>query len=124
LANAHLNDYLPSGAVVAAGALMVLVNGAGAVAGPIVASVAIETRGPDTFFAVLAVAYLATGLYSLYRITRRAAVAPEDRATFVPLPSGTAPTVAALSPGAAEELYPLATGSFERAGAALHWYER
>lgn len=124
LANAHLNDYLPAGALVAAGALMVLVNGFGAVVGPIAASIAIETGGADWFFAVLAVVYVVTGAYALYRLTRRPAVSPSERAAFVPLPTGTAPTIAALSPGAADELYPVSTDSFERDGATLHWYQR
>src|SRR5690606_5147685 len=100
------------------------VNGAGAVVGPIAGSIAIGAGGPDSFFVLLAVVYFTTGVYALYRLTRRPAVAPDERAAFVPLPTGTAPTVAALSPGAADELYPVSTGTLDRDGVTLHWYER
>jgi pimeloyl-ACP methyl ester carboxylesterase len=65
-----------------------------------------------------------TGAYALYRMTRRRAVAPEDRATFVPLPSGTSPYVITLTPGVGDELYPATAGTFERGPVRLHWTER
>lgn len=124
LSSAHLNDYLNSSAVAAAGARMVLVNGAGAVAGPIVAAAAIGWAGPDAFFVVVAACYGAIAAYCALRLTRRGAVAADQRAHFVPYPLGTAPTVATLAPEAAAELYPAASGTLEAAGARLRWWER
>ena len=124
LSNAHLNDYLSGGSVVAAGARMVLLNGAGAVAGPIAAAVAIEVFGADGFFYVLALAYTCTGFFALYRMTRHPGVAPSDQSEFVPLPSGVSTSVATLVPDAGAELYPETEGDAASGGVTVHWRER
>ena len=124
LSSAHLNDYLAAGSVVAAGARLVLLNGSGAVAGPLVAALAIEAFDADGFFYVLAFAYACTGGFALYRMTRRAGVSNEARSVFVALPSGAAPSVATLVPDAGPELYPETEGDVVRDGVSLHWRER
>jgi pimeloyl-ACP methyl ester carboxylesterase/predicted MFS family arabinose efflux permease len=123
LSLAHLNDYLQSGTVVAAGARMVQINGVGAVAGPLVAGVVVSQVSPDAFFTVLAAVYLATGVYAFYRVSRRPAVPEGERAAYVPLPTGATGTVAAFSPAAAAELYP-ATEGVTVGDARLAWRER
>lgn len=110
LASAHLNDYLDPGLVIAAGSRMVMVNGAGAIAGPILAAAMIDAAGPGALFVVLAAAYLIVGAYALWRMTRRPAPAAEERAHYSPVPVGAGPTVATLQPGAGEELYPRVAG--------------
>lgn len=124
LSSAHLNDYLLGGSVVAAGARMVLLNGAGAVAGPLVAAVALEVFGADGFFYMLAVVYGFTGGFGFYRMTRRPGVAAWARSEFVPLPASTGPSVATLVPEAAAELYPETEGDVVRDAVSLHWRER
>ena len=124
LSNAHLNDYLSSGGVVAAGARMVLVNGAGAVAGPLVAAAAVAVAGPEGFFYALTAAYAAVAAFACYRMTRRSPIAADDRSQFVALPSGATPAVASLVPDAAEELYPEIEGDVESGSVRLHWRER
>lgn len=125
LSNAHLNDYLTTGDVIAAGAKVVLVNGAGAVAGPLAASVALARVGAGGFFSVLAGVYGVTGLYALYRLTRRAPAPEDQRATFAPLPAGVAPTAVALASDPSGERTPAAEGEAEGVeGVALRWVER
>jgi MFS family permease len=105
LCNAHLNDYLDHALVVGAGARMVLVNGVGAVAGPIVGGAAVGAFGPASLFTVLAAGYLGIALFALYRMTRRSAVPEEERATFQPVVVGVGPIPISYE-AEAEELYP------------------
>lgn len=124
LSSAHLNDWLESGRVVAAGAKMVLVNGAGAVAGPIVAAAAIDGAGPGALFVVMAAGYVAVAIYAAWRITRRAAPPEEERATYVPLPAAAAPTIATLQEGVGDELYPVEDGVVEVDGRRIGYREQ
>jgi MFS family permease len=123
LSNAHLNDYLDPALVVPAGARMVLLNGAGAVAGPIVVAGAIGASGPDALFVVLAVAHAGLGGYALWRTTRRAPVPEEDRAAYVPVPSGVTPAVMTLA-AVADDAYPVSGGAVEAADAVGSYRER
>lgn len=123
LSNAHLNDYLDQQLVVAAGARMVLVNGIGSIGGPIVGAFAVDAAGPGGLFVVLAAGYVVVALYAAWRITRRAAVEPEERATFSPLPITSSPTVAMFE-GDIANLYPLTEAQFERDGQVVRYEER
>lgn len=124
LGSAHLNDYLDSSLVVTAGARMVLVNGIGAIAGPIVGAFAIETFGPSALFATLALGYLVVASYAAWRITRRPAVEPEDRSSFLPVPMGASPTVAIFAEGSVEEVYPPQVGELDADGERLAYREQ
>jgi hypothetical protein len=84
---------------------MVLVNGAGAVAGPIVGATAVGAFGPGGLFVVVGAAYAAVGTYSIYRMTRRAAVPEAERASFSPSPLGLG-TTAPFTEADVDELYP------------------
>jgi MFS family permease len=110
LANAHLNDYLESSLLVAGGARMVLVNGVGAIGGPIVGAAAVGSVGPGSLFVVMAAAYVAMGAFALLRMMMRAPVADEDRTPFVPVAVGVGPTVPAFEADP-DELYPPTAGS-------------
>lgn len=109
LANAHLNDYLDESLRVAAGARMVLVNGIGAIGGPIVGSLVIGQVGPGALFVVMAFAYGIIGAFAFTRVFVRAAAPEPDRAEFVPVPAGLGPSI---SPYDAEvdDLYPPVEG--------------
>lgn len=123
LSVAHLNDYLPSGTVVAAGARVVQINGVGAIAGPSVTAAVVGQVSPQAFFAVLAAVYGATGLYAFYRVTARDPVPEGERASFVPFPTGATSAVGVLSPDANIELYPATFGTVGN-GAGIAWRER
>lgn len=124
LASAHLNDYLNSGRVVAAGARMILINAMGAVAGPVVGAVAIEALGPSALFAVLGISYLGVALYAAKRMRLRAPVAEEERTTYLPVPLGTAPIAATLVADYANELYPVTHGSVQREDGLVEFVEQ
>ncbi len=110
LSVAHLNDYLDEGRTVAAGARMVLINGVGAIAGPILGSMAIGLVSPSSLFLVLAAAYLVVGGYALFRMSRRSAAEEAERATFSPVTVGVGPTTAMVSESEVPERFPLERG--------------
>jgi MFS family permease len=124
LANAHLNDYLADGTRVAAGARMVLMNGMGAIAGPLVVAATIEVSGPVAMFAVLASAYSVVAVYALYRITRRAPAAEAERASYVPVPVGSSMTIATMADGAGDELYEMVDGTVTAGDRTLAYQEQ
>lgn len=69
VAVAHVNDRVEPAQRVAASGAMILLFGLGSVAGPAVASAAMEAAGPAGFFGLLAAV---TGLYALYVLYRLA----------------------------------------------------
>lgn len=104
LLNAHTNDWIEAEYMVGAGSKLVLVSGLGAVVGPFAASLAMFGAGPEGFFWFLAVVHASIGVYALYRLTRRAPAAEEDRSHFAVIPANE-PSVltAALVPDAWDE---------------------
>ncbi|MCD9624146.1 MFS transporter [Rhabdothermincola salaria] len=123
LCNAHLNDYLDSDLVVAGGARMVLVNGIGSVAGPILGATAVGAFGPGGLFVVVAIAYLVIAVYAVYRMTRRAAVSEDERAPFVPSPVGLGATTPFVETDV-DELYPPHEGVVVLDGRGFTYRER
>ncbi|NLD78186.1 MAG: MFS transporter [Acidimicrobiales bacterium] len=124
LSNAHLNDYLDADLVVAGGARMVLINGAGSVAGPVVGAAAVGLIGPESLFLVLAGGYLPIGLYAAYRMTRRAAPDETDRATFQVQAVGVGPTAVALAEPDVDGVHPPSAGLFDGTGATVVYREQ
>ena len=112
LANAHLNDYLDDSSRVAAGSRMVLVNGMGAIGGPIVGAAAVGQIGPGALFVVIAVAYASVAAFALARILVRGPVPEGERAEFSPIAVGVGPTISVFD-GEIDDLYPPVDGSIE-----------
>lgn len=83
LAIAHTNDYLDYDQMLGGSSKLVFVNGVGAVAGPILVGLLMTNLGAYAFFAYAAFIHIALGGFALWRMTRRATVAAEDRADFV-----------------------------------------
>ena len=92
LSVAHLNDYLDDALTVAAGARMILINGVGAIAGPIVGSMAVGLISPGSLYLVLAGAYVIVGGYAVFRMTRRSTAEEAARARFALTTVGVGPT--------------------------------
>lgn len=90
---AHTNDYLTPKQMVPAGGMLMLVNGTGAIFGPIVVSLLMGEIGPDGFFVAIGAVHAAIGVFALYRMLRRAPLPLEEQGTSVPVgTSVTAPT--------------------------------
>lgn len=109
----HLNDYLDDACRVAAGARMVLINGVGAILGPIVGSMAIGLVSPGSMFIVLAAAYAVVAGFAVFRMTRRAAPDEAERAAFTPSTVGVGPTTLMAGEDDVVELYPVDEGTAE-----------
>jgi len=83
LALSHVNDHLSADQMVGASGSLVLLNGAGATAGPLLTATLMDRLGPVAFFAALASECALLAGYALWRMTRTEAVASEQKGTFV-----------------------------------------
>ncbi len=83
---AHINDFLEAEDAVAASGALLLANGIGAVAGPLLAAAAMSLAGPWGFPLLLALVTAAIGGFALHRVTVRPPVPSEERTQFVALP--------------------------------------
>lgn len=82
---AHTNDYLTPKQMVAASGSLILVNGTGAIFGPVVVSQVMANAGADSFFTFVGAVHAAVGFFALYRMVRRAPVPLEDQGHSVPV---------------------------------------
>ena len=74
---AYTNDHLHPSQMIAASGALVLVSGLGAVSGPLIVAVAMDYFGHNSFFWCMGLAHFGTGLFALYRMTKRAT--PKDQ---------------------------------------------
>lgn len=99
---AHANDYLEPGRMVPASAGLVVAYGLGAVAGPSVGAVAMTVAGASGLFGYMAAAFLALGLFALYRVGVRRPVPTEEQIPYMAVPR-TSPVIAQMDPRAEPE---------------------
>jgi len=105
---AHANDYLAPEEMVQASGSLILMASLGAALGPASAAAAMAVLGPEGFFWWLATIHGAIGAFALFRMTRRAAPAPEAQGAFVALPPRATPAASALYADAAAAEAPVA----------------
>jgi len=79
----HVNDRLEPAQMVAASSALLMLNGAGAILGPVLAAGLLAASGPSAYFATLATLSGALTLYSLWRKGRRASVPQAQRGRFI-----------------------------------------
>ena len=99
----HVNDRLEPTQMVAASSALLLVNGAAAILGPVLASGLIAVSGPGAYFATLAALSGVLTLDSLWRRSRRAPVPQDHRGPFIsaqPQPCASVSHPAWLEPSA------------------------
>ncbi len=84
---AHTNDFLPATKMASASSGLVFLNGLGAMFGPVTVGYMMEVFGPDGFFLFNAILCAMISVYAGYRMTRRAAMDPEDTGSYVPVPA-------------------------------------
>ncbi len=124
LSVAHLNDYIDDDLKVAAIAKVVLVNGFGAIAGPIAGGFMVGRVSPGSLFVLFAGAHGVVAAYALFRMTRRSAAEEAERASFVPVAVGVGPTTSMGAAADAEERHPRSEGETAYAGGVVHFVER
>ncbi|MEM9755079.1 MAG: MFS transporter [Pseudomonadota bacterium] len=108
---AYTNDFLESEQMAAAGGRLLFVNGVGAILGPLVLGVALNTFGPPGYFLFLLALMAFLTLYALYRMSVRPSPTAVETESYAPvLPSSTAVVLEA-----AQDYYAEATGEDEPA---------
>jgi MFS family permease len=83
LSVSHVNDKLEPTQMVAASSALLLLNGAAASIGPVVAGSLMTAFGPRAYFAALAILTGALAIYDLWRKSRRGAVPPSQKGPFI-----------------------------------------
>lgn len=85
---AYTNDYLDASDMAAASAGLLFINGLGAISGPIITGWIMENIGPQGYFLLMAVLFLALAAYAGWRMTRRRVILAARRRSFTPLAPG------------------------------------
>lgn len=86
---ANTNDLIEERQLVPAASALLLVFGAGSVAGPLAAGAAMRAVGPSGLFWLLAAVHVVAAVFVLQRIPRRPRVPDEDKETMVFVPRTT-----------------------------------
>ncbi len=79
----HVNDRLEPAQMVAASSALLLLDGAGAIIGPLLVTSLMSSGGPAAYFATLASLSGALTLHCLWRRSRRAAVPKDQKGPFI-----------------------------------------
>ncbi len=87
LSIAYTNDWLTDDQRVPAAALLILVNGAGSIVGPIVTGAAMSLGSADGFFTTLVATHAVTSVYLVYRIMRKRARSANEQTRFLAMSS-------------------------------------
>ncbi len=94
----HINDIISYNQAVAASSLYVFVSGLGAIAGPLLAALALEGIGVPGFFVVIGGAHALVAIYTLFRITvTPAAVSRDEQTPWRPFPARAGVVLARLT---------------------------
>ena len=87
LAIAYTNDWIEPEQILGASAALVMTNGVGAVAGPLLATTLMDRYGPKQYFMALVITHAAVSVYVLYRIVSNAGMPIPLTQTFKPFPA-------------------------------------
>ncbi len=99
----HVNDRLNEEEIVQASATLILINGTGALIGPIIVGSAMSLFGQTTFFFMPPIFCLITLVFAMFRIGFTDAVAPEDRGDYIALPDKPSYITAQMAAKASQE---------------------
>jgi MFS family permease len=101
LAVAHANDHATPDAYVRTSGGLLLLFGLGSIVGPLLAGAAMGQVGPSGLFMVTLAAHIGLLVYTIYRISRRAGVARDEKSHFAATPTArnTTPQTTALRTG-------------------------
>jgi MFS family permease len=84
LSIAYTNDWLDDDRRISAAALLIIVNGAGAITGPLIGGVVMRLSRPEGLFSMLWVTHAVVAVYLLYRMARTRAPESVPKSRFVP----------------------------------------
>jgi MFS family permease len=87
---AYTNDHLEHDQMASASGGLVFISGFGAMGGPIIVGYLINNFGANGFFVFLASLTALVCIYSIYRMTRREAVAVEETSHYIPVTASSA----------------------------------
>ena len=90
---AYMNDRLVPSQYLSASASLILINGIGAIAGPLTIGAGMQYVSIETFFPVLAVAFLMLGALCVFRSFSGITVDPDDQSDFVVVPYRSGPGI-------------------------------
>jgi MFS family permease len=76
---AHANDHAPPGTSIQVSGGLLMMFGMGSIIGPLIAGVMMTNIGPQGLFITTIGAHVVMIAFTLWRMTRRAAVAEEDK---------------------------------------------
>jgi MFS family permease len=79
---AHMNDSIKAGGFVEASSGLLLLYAAGAIVGPLIASLAMRFAGPEGLFFFTAITHILMTGFTVYRLGRRKRRSEEDRTPF------------------------------------------
>ena len=79
---AHANDHAPPGTSIQVSGGLLLVFGLGSIVGPLIAGIAMSQIGPRGLFATTVVAHIVMIGFTLWRITKRAALTETEKTPF------------------------------------------
>jgi MFS family permease len=97
LAMAYINDHLNPKQFVAASSSAILLNGAGAAAGPLLITFFMNIMGTGVFFPSISIVFFVLAGYGLYRITKREAVPMADQGDYIVMPVRPTPLTMAIT---------------------------
>lgn len=80
---AHANDHADAGSFLKISSGLLLIFGAGSIAGPLLGGGLMALTGPDSLFAATLISHVGTASFAAWRMTKRAAVAEADKGDFV-----------------------------------------
>ena len=100
---AYVNDFIPKEKFVAAGGGLQIIFGLGAMGGPMLCSVFMNTYGANGFFVYLFIFHIIIGLFGMYRVTRRKPKENPD-SIYTPLPRNITPLGIELDPSTGADL--------------------
>ena len=94
---AYTNDHLDPEQMPSASGGLIFINGFGAMGGPVVVGYLIDSLGPNGFFIFIAGLCAMIASYSVFRMTRREAIAVEDTNTYVPVTASATPVAVEIA---------------------------
>jgi MFS family permease len=86
---AHTNDRLRPDQFVGAGSSLIMMYGAGAIAGPLLAGLFMEYLGPAGFFWLVALTLAGMAIYTVWRLYRGEPLAVEEQSPWIGTPGRT-----------------------------------